>query len=67
MTSFLFGSSALAAKKSFRCQQRLTMAVVVTGNPLFKPMRTPTSNIPVKALPSVAGTRGKPRAPYLQR
>ena len=25
------------------------------------------SNIAVKALPSVAGTRGKPRAPYLQR
>ena len=24
-------------------------------------------NIPVKALPSVAGTRGKPRAPYLKR
>ncbi len=46
MTSFLFGSSALAAKKSFRCQRRHTMAVVVTGNPLFKPMRTPTSNIP---------------------
>ena len=25
------------------------------------------SNIPVKALPPVAGTRGEPRAPYLQR
>jgi hypothetical protein len=26
-----------------------------------------SSNTAVKALPSVAGTRGKPRAPYLQR
>ena len=64
MTSLLIGSSALAAERNFRCQPRHTMAVVVTGNPLLEPMRTPTSNIPVKALPSVARTAGNPAAPY---